>query len=121
MLALAILAGVLLLIIARSIRTSLRFSYPLAYEPRAVPLENLPAEDAAAIEAWGRGLEAKGFRRVGDYRVDLELDGPGGSSQTDQKRVWMSPDRTTWAVARRLSFFNPVMEGVARSWRQFAF
>jgi hypothetical protein len=121
MLALGILAGVVLLVIARSIRTSLRFSYPAAYEPLPAPLDRLPAEDAAAIDAWGRGLEAKGFRHVGDYRVDLELDPAGGSSQTDQKRVWISPDRTTWAVARRVSFINPIMDGVARAWRQFAF
>ena len=119
MLILGLLAAAALLLVAGSVLLARRFSFPESYEPRPASLEGLPPEDADRFEAWGRALEAKGFRRVGDFRVDLSLG--RGVAQVEQKRVWLSEDRTTWAAAKRFSVLNPAMDGVARAWRLLGF
>jgi hypothetical protein len=119
MLVLGILAGAALLLIAYSVWLSSRLSFPDRYESRPAPLEGLPPDEAARVEAWSRALEAKGFRRVDDFRVDLPLG--RGIVQVEQKRVWLSEDRTTWASAKRVSVLNPSMDGVVRAFRILAF
>ncbi len=118
---LGILGGILALLVGYSVLVARRFSFPETYEPRPAPLEKLPPEDAERIDAWGRALEAAGWRRIGDFQVDLDLGRPGGITQVEQKRVWLSADRTIWAAAKRFSILNPAMEGVARAWRMLGF
>jgi hypothetical protein len=119
MLALAILAGVFLLIVAYSTSITRRFSFPESYAFRPASLD-LPDAERERVERWGRALEAKGFARVGDFRLDLELG--AGVFQVERKRVWLSADRTTWAVSRHLSVLRSGGGAeLARSFRALAF
>lgn len=121
MLILGLLAGAALLLVAYSVALTRRLSFPERYEALPASLDGLPPDDAEKFDLWGRSLEAKGFRRVGDFRLDLPLGRPDGIVQVQQKRVWLSEDRTTWAAAKRISVLNPSMDGVARAWRLLGF
>jgi hypothetical protein len=119
--ALAILGGVFALALGVGYVRSRRLSFPAAYEVRPAPLEGLPPAQAARVDAWGAALEGLGYARLGDFRSEIDLLPGGRAVQVQQKRLWASADRRTWASAKRVSILMSGGQGAVRDWLALAF